>query len=408
MTKLNELKERNKLKTISRLKRVLVTVAAVCGFAVLPMAHSQQTASIQGHANDEIGVAIKDGEVRLTQDLATPPEKRKYLYTFPTDANGDFKGTGIAPGTYLVNLFRTNTSVDYLAEQPFKAGETKTENFDLSRAEYLAKLTPERRKQIEEFKAKNAAAASGNKQIANLNATMAAVRADLKTPTPNYDKDIADSKAATEAKPDEGLLWVLYADSLEAKAEHGAADDRKNKVNPNTDDAVKQTYAGAIDAYKKANDVLSASDKKTAPETEATVYNQLGNALSRSGNPTEAVAAFDKAVSLQPQSAGMYYGNEAAVLFNAQQSEQALAAAEKAIAADPTKPNPYFIKGQELLQKASVDPKTGKIVAPPGCVDAYQKYLELAPDGPQAPGIRDTLTAMGEKINQRYSAGKKK
>ena len=104
----------------------------------------------------------------------------------------------------------------------------------------------------------------------------------------------------------------------------------------------------------------------------------------------------------------MYYGNEAAVLFNAQQNDQALAAAEKAIAADPTKPNPYFIKGQELLQKASVDPKTGKIVAPPGCVDSYQKYLELAPDGPQAPGIRDTLTAMGEKINQRYSAGKKK
>ena len=112
-------------------------------------------------------------------------------------------------------------------------------------------------------------------------------------------------------------------------------------------------------------------------------------------------------MALEPKSAGTFYSNEAAVFFNAHQDEPAVAAADKAIAADPTKPLPYYIKGQELLQKATVD-KAGKIVPPPGCVDAYQKYLELAPDGPQAPAVRDALAALGEKVATHYSAAKKK
>ena len=392
----------------TKLKHLLLSAAAAVSLAVLPAALAQQPqpASIHGHANDEIGQVIKDGEVRLTQDLATPVDKRKYLYTFKTDANGDYKGTGIAPGSYLVNLFRQDKSVDFFADQVFKPGEDKTVNFDMSRPEYLNALTPERRKEIAEYKAKNAAAVNANKQVANLNATIQAVRADLKSPSPNFDKDVTDSKSATDARPTEPVLWVLYGDTLTTKADHAAAADRASKTNPNTDDAGKQGYTDGIAAYKKAADLMAASPKPN-PEVEATVYNELGNALSHSGDATGAVAAFDKAVTLQPQSAGMFYTNEAAVLFNAHQDDPALAAADKAIAADPTKPLPYYIKGQELLQKATVDTKTGKITPPAGCVDAYQKYLELAPDGPQAASVKESLTALGEKVTTHYSAGRK-
>jgi hypothetical protein len=82
-------------------------------------------------------------------------------------------------------------------------------------------------------------------------------------------------------------------------------------------------------------------------------------------------------------------------------------AADKAVAADPTKVDAYYIKGQSLIQKATVDPKTQKIVAPPGTADAYQKYLELAPNGPMAPEAKSILTEIGEKVNSKYSAGKK-
>ncbi len=389
-----------------KLKHVFLTGTAALGLALLPVAHGQQTASIQGHAQDEVGAPVKDGEVRITNDLNTPADKRKYLYTFKTDANGDYKGDGIAPGTYLVNLFRSNTSVDFQTDQTFKAGENKTENFDMSRPEYIAKETPERRKAIEDFKAKNAAAQQGNKAIANLNGTLAAVRADLKSPSPNFDKDITDSKSAVDTRPAEPILWVLYGEALVGKAKAGAVEDRKNKVSPTTDDAVTKSYSDGIDAYKKAIDLYAADPKKGTPEIQSTVYNEMGNALADSGKTTDAAAAYDKAVSLQPGSAGTFYANESAVFFNAHQDQPALDAADKAITADPTKAAPYFVKGQVLLGKATVD-KAGKIVPPPGCVDAYQKYLELAPDGPQAPAVRDTLTALGEKVQTHYVAGKK-
>ena len=389
-----------------KFNHLLMTGAVALSLATLPAAHGQaaQPASIQGHANDEVGSPVKDGEVRLTQDLSTAVDKRKYLYTFKVDADGNYKGAGIAPGTYLVNLFSGTTSVDFQASQEFKPGENKTENFDMSRPEYMAKETPERRKQIEEYKAKNTAATANNKNVAVLNATLSAVRADLKSPSPNFDKDVTDSKAAVDLRPTEPILWVLYGDTLTARADHGAAQDRQNKTNPNADDAVKQSYTDAIDAYKKAGDLYNADPKKN-PASEATVYNELGNVYAKTGNTTDAATAYDKAIGLQPTEAGTFYANEAAVYFNAHQDEPALAAAEKAITADPTKPAPYFVKGQELLSKATVD-KAGKIIPPPGCVDAYQKYLELDPDGAQAPAVRETLTALGEKVQTHYSAKK--
>jgi len=86
--------------------------------------------------------------------------------------------------------------------------------------------------------------------------------------------------------------------------------------------------------------------------------------------------------------------------------DAAAAAADKAIAADPTRPIPYYLKGQALVGKATVDPKTQKIVAPPGCVEAYQKYLELAPDGQFAPEVKAVLEGMGQTVKSSYKAKK--
>ena len=391
---------------ITKLKRQILTGAAALSLTLAPAAFAQQTASVHGHANDEVGVTIKDGEVRLTTDVSQPVDKQKFAYVFKTDANGDYKGDGITPGTYSVELFRQNVLVDYENGQTFKPGEDKVEQFDLSRPDYIAKLSPERRKQIEDFKAKNAAASEANKSITTLNATITGVRADLKSPSPNYDKDLTDSKAAVDQRPTEPILWVLYGDVLSAKADAAANEDRKNKTNPNTDDAVKKSYSDSIDAYKKAADLYTSAAKPN-PDVQATVYNELGNVYAKTGDTTDAATAYDKAISIQPQNKGMFYANEAAVLFNAHQDAAALDAANNAIAADPSRPNPYFIKGQELLAKATVDQKTGKIVPPPGCVDSYQKYLELAPDGPQAASVKETLGALGEKVETHYSAGKK-
>jgi hypothetical protein len=101
----------------------------------------------------------------------------------------------------------------------------------------------------------------------------------------------------------------------------------------------------------------------------------------------------------------MYYQNEAIVMSRNNNLDATAAAADKAIAADPNKPLPYYLKGQALVSKATVD-KAGKIVTPPGCIEAYQKYLELAPDGPYAPEVKQVLEGMGQTVKASYKAKK--
>jgi tetratricopeptide (TPR) repeat protein len=299
--------------------------------------------------------------------------------------------------------------VDY-QDVTLKPGDDATLDFDMTRAAYINSMTPEQKKQIEEYKKKNAQAVSANQVINKLNATLKTVRADLAAAAPtkgDVSTDVTDMKQAVDAKPDSGLLWITYGDALQAQGDHLAAEDKKQGKAAISDDAVLKEYSDAADAYKKGIDVDAAS-KKPAPDQQAAAYNQMGNALAKSGKIPDATAAFEGAAKLEPTHAGMYYNNEAAIEFNAGQNDAALAAAEKAIAADPTRPDPYFIKGQVLIAKSTFDAKTQKLTAPPGCVEAYEKYLELAPNGAQAPAVREVLQSLGEKIDLKYKAGRKK
>ncbi|HUZ03991.1 MAG TPA: hypothetical protein VMU62_01440, partial [Acidobacteriaceae bacterium] len=161
----------------------------------------------------------------------------------------------------------------------------------------------------------------------------------------------------------------------------------------------------AATSYKKALDLLQAG-KNPNEELIASVDNDLGGVYANTGKADLALASYDAAVKAQPTNTAMFYGNEAAVLFKAGQGDAAGAAADKAIAADPTKATPYYIKGWSLVQKAGVDPKTQKIVLPPGCADAYRKFLELSPSGPLADDARSILAAAGETIHSSFKKGK--
>jgi tetratricopeptide (TPR) repeat protein len=389
--------------------KLAFAAAAVALLLAGPSVAQAPGASVHGNVIDPTGTIITKGEVKLSTDKTAAPKDMKFQYDFPLDAAGNYKGTGIKEGDYVVFVFQGDVSVDYQMVT-FKDGDDKTVNFDMTREEYMKSLTPERRKEIEEFKKKNATIQQSNKVVANLNTTLAKVRADLTAAAKNRDdvsQDVTDMQGAVAAKPDEGLLYLELANTLQAQGDHLAKADKAAGKVPSTDDDVTKNYSDAVTNYKKSID-LNAASKKPDPLTQATAYNQMGNCLAKAGKLDDASAAFESAVKLQPASAGVYYNNEAAVLFNANQMDGALAAADKAIAADPNRPDPYFIKGQVLIAKTTLDPKTNKLVAPPGCAEAYQKYLELAPDGPQAPTVREVLTSLGEKVDTSYKAGKKK
>ncbi len=361
----------------SRQSNLLLFAAA----AALPLSATMSfaqaaatTGTIHGHVQDPLKNAMTGAKVEVTTD------GKKAKYTFTTDANGDYTGAGIAPGTYVLVLEAQGKSVDEKQNVQVAAGQNETEDFDLSRAEYIAKMTPEERKQMEAVQKQNAAAMKDNSVIKNLNADLAKARADIKAK--NFAEADTLMSKDTAAKPDAAILWL----------ELGIAQDGEKK------------YTDAETSLKKAATLESAVPKPDVA-TIGAADNSLGEALAGENKIPDAVASYDAAVKADPTRAGMYYTNETIILSRTGQNGDATAAAaDKAIAADPNNPIPYYLKGQALIAKATVDPKTQKIVAPPGCEDAYQKYLELAPTGPFAPDAKNILASMGAKVQTSYHA----
>lgn len=364
-------------------------VVATAGWAQ----NASNTAKVHGNAQDPLNLPIANGKVLLVQGSSIK-------YTFVTDANGDFKGEGVQPGTYTVVLQKPPETtgkqggkprstapgaipdvIDSQSDVKIAANADTAVNFDLSRKEYVDKLPPEQRKLLEETRKKNAEVNKENAQIKNLNSLITQARSARAAG--DYDKAITLDQQATTIRPTEGLLWYELGDS----------------------DLGAKKYDDAVTNYKKALDILQA-DKTPKVAVIASADNNLGEAYAKSGKTDLAVASYDAAAKVDPTKTAMYYGNEAVVLYKAGQPDAAGAAAEKAIAADPTKPVPYYIKGWSLVQKATVDPKTQKIVLPPGCADAYRKFLELAPNGPLADDARGILASAGETIHSSYKKGK--
>jgi tetratricopeptide (TPR) repeat protein len=362
---------------MTRKKLWLSVALAALTSAVLP-AMAQQTGSIHGHANDPTGATITNGIISLSTDGGHTAK-----YTFNTDANGDFKGSDVAPGSYTVSLREPNTPADKVLDQfqdvKVTAGADTAQNFDLSRPDYIKKLTPEQQKQLAEVKAANAGILKENAVVKNLNADLVKARAD------NQAKNFADADALmsrdVQAKPDASLLWV----------ELGIAQKGEKK------------FDAAITSLQKAIS-LEAASKKPNLQVEGIAGDALGEAYGDSGHVPESVAAYDAATKADPSNAGMFYTNEAIVMNRNGHGDETVAAADKAIAADPNKAIAYYLKGQSLIQKATVDPKTQKIVAPPGCAEAYQKYLDLAPNGPFANDAKGVLASIGEKESTSYRA----
>jgi tetratricopeptide (TPR) repeat protein len=386
-------------------------VTSLAGMAILlaaPAFAQGPGATVQGHVTNPAGQNFASGDVKFTKDKTTPFKDEKFVNVTHLDGDGNYKAVGVAPGNYFVYVVQGDKVTDRL-ELTVKSSDTElTLNDDMTREEYIKSMTPEAKKELEEYKKKNAEVMSANQVITRLNATLKTVRADLAAAAANKDdvsKDVASMKQAVDAKADVGLLWLTYGDTLQAQGNHLKAEDKKAGKSPLTDDEVTKSYTDAVDAYKKAVALDSASAKPNVAGLAAD-YNQLGNAFTQVGKSDDATAAFDNAAKTDPSKAGMYYKNEAAVLYNAGQMDAAGVAADKAIAADPEAADAYFIKGQALVTKTVPD-KSGKLVAPAGCVEAYQKFLSLAPNDPKVAQVKEVLASLGEKVDTRYKAGKK-
>jgi tetratricopeptide (TPR) repeat protein len=248
-----------------------------------------------------------------------------------------------------------------------------------------------------------APAPAGSLSVEAMNADLKAARAA------NQEKRFADAETLmlkdTAAKPNQPYLWIELGLAQLGQKKYDDAEVSFKAALTGGDSAQKQAPSNGFYVEGKgtaAHQAVTTSapppNPKSKPEIDGMSYSSLGEIYIHASRIPDAQAAFDKAATANPTQAGFYYGNEAVFLFQAGNAAAQLDAATKAIAADPTRPRNYYFKAQALTTQATVDPKTQKLILPPGCLDAYQKYLELDPNGQFAPDTKSIIAAAGASL----------
>ena len=409
------------------MKRNLSLWLGVLAFSLVPSLAQQPAApanvpmgKVHGHLINPTGAPQNGGAVNFLQitraasgpGLAPQTEDRG---TFKVSDQGEYTGE-VPAGNYIVIYRSEGMAADKQADRLDNVvvapnGDTAVD-FDMSRQEYIDKLPPEEKKQLEDIRQKNSAALKANEVIKGLNA-------DLKTVT----QDVHDADAATAAAEQQ-----LGASAAKADIASKANEIRTSKYTEIESLMTKDTtakpdasvlwaqlglaqnglkkYDDALVSYKKALDIDLAS-KKPNPAIQGMANAGMGEAYARTGKVAEANAAYDAAVKANPAQGAFYLRNEAVIFFQQGNQDAQVAAADEAIKLDPNDALLYYLKGQGLVSKATIDPKTNRIVLPPDCAEAYQKYLELAPTGPYAADAKGILDQAGQKITSSFKAGKK-
>jgi len=364
---------------------------------------AQVTATVHGHVQNAAGQPVTKGDVKFSTDKpSTTPADRKYQFTFPLDANGNYKGDKVSAGDYFVVVVVDGKNIDF-QQLTIKPAEDRTIDFDMTRAEFIKAMSPADRAAVEEYKKKNAAVSADNAKIANINKTLLQAREDEKNG--KADVAVTSLQGLVAIKPDESVLWASLGEAQLAVGDSALKAARAANPNAKPDDAMKKTFSDAAVSYQKAID-LNSTSKKPSPENLAVYYLNLGQAQGKAGNLTEAGAAYEMAAKTSPAMAAGAYYNESVVFYTANKLPEAEAAADKAIAADPKRADAFYIKAQSLVPGAKEDPATHKFVLPPGCLEAYQEYLALAPDGPHAAEVKELLTGLGQPVVNSFKATK--
>lgn len=142
-------------------------------------------------------------------------------------------------------------------------------------------------------------------------------------------------------------------------------------------------------------------------------YNNLGNVLAKAGKIDEARAAYTKSAELDPTKAAMAWRNFGISLYNANRLGDAVEPLQKSAALDPNSAQTWYLLGASLVYKMTIK-KVGDKDVPefaPGTIEAYQKAIELDPNGTygkQAQEGLEQLKAMAPGIDIKVNTKKKK
>jgi tetratricopeptide (TPR) repeat protein len=367
-------------------------VVAAAGTCLLALTSFAQITAIEGDVKGEDGTPAVGAVVKITRiDI-------KGNYPCKTNKKGHYFYNGLPPGRYNITVEVNGKEMDAVNNVSTKSGDPMPVNFDLQKIakerssksaqmqaagasgatlskEQERSMSKEDKEKYEKLVKERDTQMKKNKEL-NDAYTAGTAAYDAK----DYDAAVVSLSKASELDPKQLAVWQHLAEAyISAASKKSGAD-------------FEAGMAKGIGAYDKALE-LSPSDAGT--------HSNLAIALGKLKKFPEATAETEKAAQLDPAKAGQFYYNLGASLVNAGQSEQASGAFKKAIEIDPKHADSYYQYGVYLISKASFA-ADGKVTPVPGTVEAFQKYLELAPTGQFADPAKAMLESMNAKVDTAY------
>jgi tetratricopeptide (TPR) repeat protein len=321
-----------------------------------------------------------------------------------TDAEGKFRILNLRPGVYVVTIITFPPPNEKQAAVPMgqlrvtSGEETKADmNFkDVvakqgAAAQEQVKKQEEEKQKFEGMKAHFTAGTALLEQERKAKDDLTKATPDQRDALKQNLKDLSDKataefqaaqKAASEKDPNQHLLWAKLGEAYDVAGRNEEA---------------AQAYQQAVNAK---------------PDDPG-YYNNLGNVLARAGKIDEARAAYTKSAELDPTKAATAWRNFGISLYNANRLGDAVEPLQKSAELDPKNPQTWYLLGASLVYKMTVK-KVGDKDVPvfaPGTIEAYQKAVELDPNGiygQQAKQGLEQLQLMAPGIDIKVNTKKKK
>ena len=366
---------------------------AAAGMAFLAASAFAQITTIEGIVKGQDGKPVEKAEVQITRtDI-------KGSYKTKTDKKGHYLYMGLPMGKYTIDVLVDGKKVDSVANVSTRPGDPIPVNFDLKASQddkaaqqaQMAKavesgqmtkemerqLSPEQKAAMEKQIKDQSERMKKNKELNDaFNAGMEAMNQK------KYDDAIAAFEKAATFDPTQQAIYAQLGEAHMKAAE--------GKTGPEYDAHI----AKAMEAYNKSIELK--------PD-DAGAHNNYALALGKAKKFPEMQAELKKAADLDPANGGKYYYNLGAMLVNSGQAQAAGDAFKHAIELTPTYADAYYQYGVTLIGQAKVDPATGKVSPVPGTVEAFQKYLELQPNGQWAQSSKEMLTSLGGSVETKFT-----
>lgn len=358
-------------------------------FLLLAGAAMAQTSQIEGVVKGEDGQGLKDALIKIER------KDIKGNYKVKSGKKGNFLHAGLPLGTYRVALEVNGQEVDSVDNVKTRLGEPSVVNFDLHQRkqqqasvqkaaetgtlteEQARDMSPEQKAALEKAMKERQAAMAKNKELNDaFNQGMEAMK------TKQYDAALQAFQKASTLDPKQHVIWGNLAETY--------AEVAKAKAGPEQEAALNESVTN----YNKALELVP---------NDANYRNNLALVYARLKKFPEMEAELTKAVQLDPTNGGRYFFNMGAVLTNNGQTDAACSAFQKATTTDPNYADAHYQLGICMTSKAQTK-ADGSLVFPEGTQEAFQKYLELKPDGPYAESAKGMIATMGGKVETKYQA----